>query len=390
MSRRGPSTTPPRPYRWAWAEIDLRAIGRNAAHLTTMCAPAQLWAVVKADGYGHGADRVARAALRAGATGLCVAIVDEGLRLRAGGIRARVLVLSEQPPESLPAALLGGLTLTVATPEGVDAIAAARAGLGPQTIPRVHLKVDTGMHRAGSHPDDAVPIAQQIVAAGLRLDGVFTHLAVADDPGDPYTDAQLDRFDEVLADLRAAGIDPGLVHAANSAGALAHPRARFGMVRSGIALYGIEPGPGVAGLARDLVPAMSLHARVSAVRRLASGERISYGLRHRFDRDTTVAVLPIGYADGVPRRAYECGIELLIGGVRRPIVGVVTMDQLMVDVGDDQVGVGDPAVLIGRQGDEQVTAEEWGSRLGTIGYEVVCGISARVPRVAIGGPGQGS
>jgi alanine racemase len=377
-------------HRWAWAEVDCSAIESNAARLAAHAAPAQLWAVVKAGGYGHGAVRAARAALRGGATGLCVALVDEGLQLRAAGIGEPILVLSEQPPESIDAALGGTLTLTVASRAAIEPVASAGAARPRSPVQTVHLKVDTGMHRAGSEPADAVDLARVVISSGLQLGGVFTHLAVADDPDDPYTDLQLDRFDRVLDDLRAAGIDPGLVHAANSAGALAHPRARFGMVRSGIALYGIEPGPGVADLASELAPALSLHARVAAVRRLAAGERISYGLRHRFDRDTTVAVLPIGYADGVPRRAYECDIEILVGGVRRPIVGVVTMDQLMVDVGDDDVRVGDAAVLIGTQGAERVTAEEWGRRLGTIGYEIVCGISARVPRVAIGGRGDAS
>ncbi|MBI5089463.1 MAG: alanine racemase [Actinobacteria bacterium] len=354
-------------HRWAWAEIDVAAVEHNAARLAGLAAPAQLWAVVKADGYGHGAVRAARAALRGGATGLCVALVDEGLQLRSDGITDPVLVLSEQPPESLRAALRSGLTLTVASRTGVDAVATAAATVGPQHPPHVHLKVDTGMHRVGSAPDDAVSVARHAQASGLHLAGVFTHLAVADDPTDPYTEGQLDQFDRVLDQLRGDGVDPGLVHAANSAGAIAHPRARHAMVRTGIALYGIEPGPGLAGAAGGLDAALSLHARVSVVRRLAAGERISYGLRHRFDRETTVAVLPIGYADGVPRRSFECGIEVLIGGVRRPIVGVVTMDQLMVDVGDDDVHVGDPAVLIGCQGGERITAEEWGDRLGTIG-----------------------
>ncbi|MGE0140071.1 MAG: alanine racemase [Ilumatobacteraceae bacterium] len=376
--------------RWAWAEIDCGAIEENSAHLAALAAPAQLWAVVKADGYGHGALRAATSALRGGATGLCVALVDEGLQLRSAGIDTPVLVLSEQPPESVAAALREGLILTVATRAGVEAAAGAASQLSLASPPAVHLKVDTGMHRVGTEPDDALDLARLIVSSGLQLGGVFTHLAVADVPDDPYTDAQLDRFDRVLDELTSAGLDPALVHAANSAGALAHPRARHAMVRTGIAVYGIEPGPGVAALTSHLRPAMSVHARVSVVRRLGAGERISYGLRHRFDRDTTVAVLPIGYADGVPRRSYECGVEVLIGGVRRSIVGVVTMDQMMVDMGDDDVKVGDPAVLIGRQGDLQITAEEWGARLGTIGYEVVCGISARVPRVAIGEPGLAS
>lgn len=371
--------------RWGWANVDLGAVRHNIAELRAAVAPAEVWAVVKADGYGHGAVAVARAARSAGATGLCVALVHEGVGLRAAGIDGPVLVLSEQPPLQLPDALAADLTLTVASRVGVEAVAVAvkgRAAPGSDAPGRgVHLKVDTGMHRVGCAPSDAVELAGLVLSSGLRLDGVFTHLAVADDPDDPFTEAQLERFDAVLADLRSAGIDPGLVHAANSAGALAHPPARYTLVRAGIATYGISPGSGVDPYAGALRPALSFCSRVSVVRRIAAGDRISYGLRHRFAVDTTVAVVPLGYADGVPRRSFECGVEVLIAGRRRSMVGTVTMDQLMVDVGDDPVHVGDEVVLIGRQGDQNISATEWADRLGTIGYEIVCGISSRVPRI---------
>jgi alanine racemase len=212
---------------------------------------------------------------------------------------------------------------------------------------------------------------------------VFTHLAVADEPDDEFTALQLGRFDEILSTLGVT--DDVAVHAANSAGALAHRAARRSFVRAGIAVYGISPGRGVDDLCHDLRPALSLRARVSFVKTVRAGSRISYGLRHTFERDTTVATLPIGYADGVPRRLSSTGGEVLIAGRRRPIVGVVTMDQLMVDCGpDDPVAVGDEVVLIGTQdgpeGPQQIRAEEWADRLGTIGYEIVCGIGTRVPR----------
>jgi alanine racemase len=236
----------------------------------------------------------------------------------------------------------------------------------------------------GCDPTDAAAIAEAVVAApGLRLEGVYSHLAVADEPAHPFTAQQVAVFDRVLAELAAAGVRPEVVHLANSAGALAHPLARRSLVRAGIALYGISPGPGVDPLAVALRPALSLHARVSMVRRVRAGEGISYGLRHTFATDTTVAVLPIGYADGVPRRLFSAGGQVLVGGRRRPIVGVVTMDQLMVDMGVDDVAVGDHAVLIGRQGDDEITAAEWADRLGTIGYEIVCGISRRIERHVI-------
>lgn len=362
--------------RWAWAEVSAAAIEHNVREIARAAAPAQVWAVVKADGYGHGSVLAARAAQAAGAQGLCVALVQEGLVLREAGIEGPILVLSEQPAVQAAAAVAAGLQLTVYSPEGIAAI----AGTGAIGHP-VHLKVDTGMRRVGAHTDVAVDLALSIQQSpAVELAGVFTHLAVADEPDDPFTSAQLDRFDAVLAALHAHDIRPPLVHAANSAGALAHPRARYDMVRGGIAIYGISPGSGVDHLCAGLRPALSLKARVSHVKRVAAGERISYGLRHEFGFDTTVATLPLGYADGVPRRLHAVGGAVLLGGAHRPIVGVVTMDQLMVDCGDDAVSVGDEAVLIGTQGGQTIAAADWAGSLDTIAYEIVCGISARVER----------
>jgi alanine racemase len=357
-------------------EDNVRALAQDV----TSAWPVQVWAVVKADGYGHGALTAARAALAGGATGLCVALVQEGARLRAAGVDVPILVLTEQPHEDLPDAVTHGLRLTIYRPEYLVALEA----IGARDVP-VHLKMDTGMHRVGARPQDALGLADAIAASpATLLEGVFTHLAVADEPENPYTAQQLDRFDAALDVLSAAGHRPSVVHAANSAGAILHPRARYSMVRPGIAVYGLSPGAAVdtTVAALGLRPALSLRARVSLVKRLAAGARISYGLRHTFARDTTVATVPIGYADGVPRRLPAAGGEVLIGGVRRPIVGVVTMDQLMVDCGDDPVSVGDEVVLLGEQGAEVITATEWASRLGTIAYEVVCGISSRVERRA--------
>ncbi len=358
--------------RWAWAEVDLDAIAHNVGVVRRLSAPAAVWAVVKADGYGHGALPVARTTIDAGCEGLCVALTSEGVALRKAGIYVPILLLSEQPPGHARTIVKHRLTPTVSTGEGIEALAAQRMrGL------EVHLKIDTGMRRVGAAPSDARGLAHLIAAhePWLRLAGAFTHLAIADEPGDPYTEQQLTRFDEVLGALPPVP----LTHAANSAGALAHPSARRSIVRAGIALYGISPGHGVDHLCRDLRPAMTLMARVSFVKRVAAGDRISYGLRHTFATGCNVATLPIGYADGVRRGLSGVG-SVLIGGRRRPIVGVVTMDQLMVDCGDDPVRPGDEAVLIGNQGAERITAEDWGDTLETIGYEVVCGIGARVPR----------
>ena len=362
--------------RWAWAEVDLDAIAHNVGVLRRVAAPAAVWAVVKADGYGHGAVPVARAALGAGCEGLCVALTGEGLALRRAGVDAPILVLSEQPPGDAAAIAANRLTPTVSTAEGIDAL----AGQQVRDLD-VHLKIDTGMHRVGAAPAEAAPLVARIDShrPWLRLAAVYTHLAVADEPADPYTDQQLDRFDAVLEAIPPVPV----THAANSAAALSHERARRSFVRAGIAVYGISPGHGMDHLCGDLRPAMAVKARVSFVKRVAAGARISYGLRHTFSVETAVATLPIGYADGV-RRGLSNGGAVLIGGRRRPIVGVVTMDQLMVDCGDDPVRAGDEAVLIGAQGDERITAEDWGDALGTIGYEVVCGIGARVPRRYLG------
>jgi alanine racemase len=359
----------------AWVEVDLGAVAHNVAVLRRVSAPSAVWVVVKANGYGHGAIEVGRAALAAGAAGLCVATVDEGVALRAAGIDASVLVLSEPAPRRFTDAAAADLAVALYSDQGIDA--ASRAGSLD-----VHLKVDTGMHRVGSEPLDVARLAKRIVATpSLHLQAVWTHLAVADAPDDPYTAEQLACFDTVLADLRAAGIDVPVVHAANSAGTLAHPDARRDAVRAGIAVYGIPPSAALAEHCRDLVPALSVRSLVTHVQRRRAGDRISYGLRHRFANDSTVATVPVGYADGVPRRLSATGGSVLIGGRRRLIVGVITMDQLMVDCGDDDVARGDEVVLIGSQGDATITVDDWASRLDTIGYEIVTGLGPRLPRI---------
>jgi alanine racemase len=360
------------------AEVDLGAIAHNVATLRDLVAPAAVCAVVKADGYGHGAIAVGRAALAAGATWLGVALVEEGAVLRKAGIEAPILLLSQPPPADIEPAVHYGLRVTVYTAAGIEAVADAAAARG--TVATVHLKVNTGMNRVGADPADAVALAKQIAARSeLDLEAVWTHCAVADEPGNPFTDDQLERFDGVVVELEQAGLMPAMRHAANTAAAIEHARSRYDLVRAGIGIYGISPAPALDGRV-DLRPALTLRAEVSMIKRVAAGEQISYGLRHRFDRDTFVATVPIGYADGVPRRLSSVGGEVLVGGRRRLIVGTVTMDQLMVDCGNDEVAVGDEVVLIGRQGDEVITAAEWAAPLDTIAYEIVCGIGPRVPR----------
>ncbi len=366
-----------------WAEVDLAAIRHNVGVLARLAAPARLGAVVKAAAYGHGPVESAQAALDGGASWLAVALVEEGAQLRDAGIDAPVLLLSE-PPAGAMADVVGlRLTPTVYTEAGVAAAAAAAAAAGGEPLP-VHLKVDTGMHRVGAAPSDAVKLAIMVreEQPELELQGVWTHLAVADNPADPFTDTQIARFAAVLDELAGLGVRPALAHACNSAGLLAHPAARHDLVRCGLAIYGVAPSPALAEACSDLRPALALKARVSLVKEVEAGEGVSYGLRFRADRPTVVATVPIGYADGVPWRLTGAGGEVLLGGRRRPLAGSVTMDQLMVDCGDDaSVAVGDEVVLIGRQGAEEIGAWEWAERLGTIAYEVLSGIGARVPRV---------
>ena len=367
-----------------WAEVDLGAITHNSSVLAELPAPAKLCAVVKASAYGHGPVPVAEAALAGGASWLAVALVEEGAVLRDAGIDAPILLLSEPPVEAMDDVVALGLTPTVYTAQGVDAAAKAVASAGAPPLP-VHVKVDTGMHRVGATSDGAVGVVQAVAHhPELTFGGLWTHLAVADEPAHPFTDEQCARLDAVLDQLAALQLRPPMVHAANSAGALVHPRARHDMIRCGIALYGVAPSPAVAAIeaVAGLRPALSLRARVSFVKRVAAGEGVSYGLRRPLDRASTVATVPVGYADGVPWRLGVAGGEVLIGGRRRPLAGSVTMDQILVDCGDDEnVLPGDEVVLIGRQGTEHVTAWEWAERVGTIAYEILCGIGPRVPKV---------
>jgi alanine racemase len=364
----------------AWAEVDLDAIRHNVRTLRVIARPARFCAVVKANGYGHGAAAVGRAAMEGGADWLAVAQVDEAVVLRDAGIEAPLLLLSEPRPDEIDDAVATGARLTVYTSACIAAVAkSVLASRGP-AVP-LHLKVDTGMHRVGAAPSDVLPLARAIGELNeVRLEGLCTHCPVADEPDNPFTAEQMRVFDAVRAELREAGIEPEIAHAANSAATLMHPDTRGDLVRCGIAVYGVPPAPAFAGLA-DLRPALTLASEVSFVKPVAAGDAISYGHRHRFAHDTVVATVPIGYADGVFRSLGLAGQEVLIGGRRLPIAGVITMDQLMVDCGPDaEVQPGDAVVLLGEQDDRRITPDEWAAKLGTISYEVVCALGGRVAR----------
>lgn len=363
----------------AWADVTLDAIRSNVGALRAVSAPAEFCVVVKADGYGHGAAPVARAALDAGATWLAVAQVHEALDLRAAGLDAPILLLSQPRPDEVDAAVEAGVRITAHSEDLIVRVAAAAAAV--RTAVQVHLKVDTGMHRVGAPPAEALSLAKAIAGhPALELEGVWTHCAVADEPDNAFTALQLERFEAVVEELQAAGITVPLRHAANSAAAIAHPASRYDLVRCGIAVYGIPPAPALAGRVA-LQPALRLVTEVSHVQVVPAGDGISYGHRYRPAQDTVVATLPIGYADGVFRSLPGLGQEVLIGGRRLPMAGVVTMDQLMVDCGPaSTVAVGDEAVLLGTQGDERIEPDEWAGRLGTIAYEIVCALGPRIER----------
>ncbi|MGK2958239.1 MAG: alanine racemase, partial [Acidimicrobiales bacterium] len=311
-----------------------------------------------------------------------VAVVDEAVILRDAGIDAPILLLSEPSFEAAEVAVAIGLDCAVYTERGIEAIAKASAQKAGNPV-AVHLKVDTGMYRVGAQLKDVGELARSIARRPeLELAGLWTHCAVADEPGNPFTDIQRERFEEAQATVRAEGIEIPLLHAANSAAAIDRSDLRYDMVRCGIASYGLDPSPAMHGRL-PLRPAFSLIAEVSHVKTVTAGESLSYGQRHRCDIDTVIATVPLGYADGVARRLSAVGGEVLIGGRRRPIVGTITMDQFLVDCGpadESSTFQGDEVVLIGTQGNEQITADDWATWLDTISYEVVCGISSRVPR----------
>jgi alanine racemase len=376
-------------HRPAWAEISASAIAHNVRAIKAVVGDSLICAVVKANAYGHGAELAAKAALVGGADLLAVAIVDEGIELREMGVTANILLLAEVPPDALSDALANDLTLTIGSLDGAHAaVASAKASGG---VHKVHVKVDTGMRRMGVAPKDVPDVIDVLVTSpSIEVEGVYTHFSVADGSSAEsraFTRSQIESFGEVVVALALAGVTPKLVHAANSAGALGYPEARLSMVRIGLALYGYLPEPWLALALEEkgqhLEPALTLRAKVSAVRRVEAGERPSYGRHRAVDAAATIATVPFGYADGYPRRLFASGAQVLINSKRYPLAGMVTMDQLLVDCGDDPVHVGDDVVLLGRQGDEAITADEWAAHAGTISWEILCGVGARVPRTLV-------
>ncbi len=363
------------------AEIDLSAIAANVALACRLAGPeTRVMAVVKADAYGHGAVPVAKVALAAGAAWLGVAIPEEAVPLRAAGITARILVLGPIAPEQ--ADLVAAHDLDQCVSDQGQAEALDRAARARGRVLALHLKVDTGMGRVGLRPHEVRAVAEKIWALpSVQLAGLMTHFAEAEAEEPDFAREQLARFAEVARDLAAAGIPAPLRHAANSAALLFLPEARLDLVRPGIMLYGYHPRGPRGGPEPPLRPALRLRTAISQIRDVTQGESVSYGRTFVAPRGLRVATLPVGYADGCGRLLSNRG-QVLIRGQRVPIVGRVCMDMTMVDVsGLPDVRVGDEAVLIGRQGTDEITADEVAALQGTISYEVLCRIGPRVPRV---------
>lgn len=363
-----------------WVEVNLDAIQANVTALRRLARSPHLMAIVKANGYGHGALPVAEAALSAGADWLGVASVEEGANLRQGGIAAPILVLGYVAPGQAEEVIQHDLRVAMFDLNLADALAQAARSAGGRA--HVHLKIDTGMSRVGLRPDEVSEFARSLKdLPEVEVEGVFTHFAAADDPSrDEYTAQQVAGFEKALAELKAVGITPTIRHAANTAGLLIHPESHYDMVRAGIAMYGLPPDPAVDWPV-SLTPALSWKSRIGMVKWIEPETAVSYGCTYHSQGRERIATIPVGYADGYSRRLSN-NADVLIGGHRCSVVGRVCMDQLLVRVPDGVVAaVGDEVVLIGEQGGERITATELAQRIETINYEVICSIGQRVPRI---------
>ena len=365
-----------------WAEIDLGALRHNIATLRQIAAPAEVMAVVKGYAYGHGNPECASAALEAGATRIGVARVAEAIHLRESGIEAPIHVFTEPPPQAAKTLVELDLTPPIYTEAFAEALSDAATAVNKRV--GVHLKLDTGMHRVGLLADDVPQVVERIARLdGLVIEGLWSHLAVADIPDHPFTRKQIELFDDLSARIARAGIEPRFRHIANSAATLSLPDSHLDLVRCGIASYGLWPGEALVGSA-DLRPVLALKARITMSKEVPAGDALSYGLRYELRRAGRVITVPAGYADGYDRR-LSGRADVIVNGRRHTVSGTVCMDQFMVDVGDESVDAGTVATLIGRDGDEQITAEELAKLTDTINYEITARIPSRVPRVFIDG-----
>ncbi|NMA92731.1 MAG: alanine racemase [Firmicutes bacterium] len=372
----------PSGFRPTWLEIDLDSIVHNIQQFQRLLGPrVKIAAVVKADGYGHGAVEVSRAAVAAGASYLMVAFLEEGVELRQAGIDAPILLLGYTDPAQVPALCRYNLIPSVFDLEVAHRMSAELVRQGSE-LP-VHIKVDTGMGRLGILPGGAAEFITGVSRLpGLKLEGVYTHLAAADEEDPEFTENQLQQFNRVIECCRNHGISPSFYHAANSAAASAYPGSRFNLVRLGLSLYGYYPSVVLRGKNFiSLKPALSFKSRVVYLKEVPPGTAISYGCTHVASARSLIATVPVGYGDGY-RWALSNRARVLLRGRRVPVVGRVCMDHLMLDLtGVEGAQVGDEVVLYGRQGPAEVTLEEVAGWLGTLNYELLCAISRRVPRL---------
>jgi alanine racemase len=369
----------PDPVARAEIVVDLDAIAHNVATLRARVAGAQMMTVVKADGYGHGLVPVARAARAGGAEWLGAAVVEEALALRAAGDTGRVLTWLATPGEDFAAAVAADVDVTASSVRQVDEVNAAARSTGVRA--RLQLKVDTGLSRNGALPADWPQVVETAAAAqrsgAVQVTGIWSHFACSDETDHPANLAQEQEFDRALEVVSAAGLEPEVRHLSNSAAALLRPSSAYDLVRCGIASYGLSPAPDVVTSSElGLVPAMTARARLAMVKRLRAGSSVSYGHTWTAEQDTSVALVPVGYGDGVPRHASSRA-EVLVAGERRRIAGLVCMDQLVVDLGDDSAEPGDVAVLFGNGSDGAPSAQDWAEACGTISYEIVTRIGGR-------------
>ena len=369
----------------AWVEVNLSAIAHNVQQIRRLLSDqTELMAVVKADAYGHGATTVAQAALHAGATWLGVATIPEGIELREAGIDAPVLVLgANHTPEQIRAIVHWQLQPTLCTPRQALIFADVLAQTQQPSL-SVHLKLDTGMSRLGTNWQAAAEFVQLVQRLPkLRIDSVYSHLATAEDPNPTIAKQQQQRFEAAIAQINACGIYPPRLHLANSGGTLSNSTFHYDMVRVGLAIYGLYPADHLKAVL-DLQPALQVRARVTQVKTIPPGTGVSYGHRFVADQERQIAVVAIGYADGVPRNLSN-KMEAIVRGQRVPQIGAVTMDQLMLDVSAiPDLREGEVVTLLGQDGNESIAADDWATMLDTISWEILCGFKHRLPRIAIG------
>ncbi|MEA5575221.1 alanine racemase [Anabaena sp. UHCC 0451] len=376
-------------YAWfsqrAWVEIDLGALSDNIKQLVIFLSPnTQLMAVVKADAYGHGSVTVAQTAIEAGASWLGVATVPEGIQLREAGIKAPILILgATHTPEQIQAIAHWKLQPTLCNPKQAFIFSNTLEAINYNYPLPVHIKLDTGMSRLGTNWQEAADFVQLVQGLPhLHIASIYSHLATADSPDPAIMQVQHRRFEEAVTQIKARGIKIPSLHLANSAATLADPSLHYDMVRAGLAIYGLYPAPHLKNEIQ-LQTVLQLKARVTHVKTIAAGTGVSYGHQFIAPREMRIAVVGIGYADGVPR-SLSHQMEVLIRGQRTPQIGTITMDQLMIDVSSiPDVQEGEIVTLLGEQGAEKITADDWANQLNTISWEILCGFKHRLPRVAV-------